>query len=51
MMQAVVQTYPVQHRLPCYDLDFGSRLVKQRGALKGALASSNYDNALSFEPA
>ena len=48
-MQSTVQAYPVQCRLPRYDLYFGSGLVKQRSGLKGALASSDYGNALPFE--
>jgi len=51
MMQSVVHTDPVQRRFPHYNFDFGSGLMKQRGALQGALPSSNYDNTLPFEPA
>jgi hypothetical protein len=46
-----VKTHPVQARLPCDDLDISSCLMQQRGGLKSALPSTNYNYAMPFEPA
>jgi hypothetical protein len=46
-----VKTNPVQGRLPRDDLDISSGLMQQRGRLKSALPSPNYNYAMPFEPA